>query len=449
MHRPRNRVTTSRRTGGAAFIRVMALVGLSVFFGSGCAAVSFPETGIPVFRVPPEFLGWQKDPERTINLALLTQQPPDAYRLGPGDLLGVWVDGVFAVRGETPPVFQTHQENKERPATGIPILIHADGTIDLPALEPIQVSGMTLREAKIDIQRAYVASDVLQDQFARIIVTLAARRVHQVLVFRQEGDDAVAVDISQRSVNRIKRGTGHLLELPAYQNDVGHALARSGGLPGLEAYNSIIIHRKRFNAVAAGQELKLQLEEGVVLDDSSYEQIVIPLRLPPGEPLSILPEDIILKSGDVVFVEARDSEVFYTGGLLPTGEFTLPRDYDLDVVEAVARVRGSIVNGGLTPAQLVADNHMLNGDIGGPSPGMVIVLRKTPDGGHIPIRVDLNKAIRDPFERIIIQPGDVVLLQQTPGQALSRYLTNIISGEIIWRVFARGDATGVANLIVP
>ncbi len=58
----------------------------------------------------------------------------------------------------------------------------------------------------------------------------------------------------------------------------------------------------------------------------------IPLRLPPGVIPSFRPDDVILKDGDVVYIESRDAEVFYTGGLLPGGEYQIPRDYDLDVL---------------------------------------------------------------------------------------------------------------------
>ena len=62
----------------------------------------------------------------------------------------------------------------------------------------------------------------------------------------------------------------------------------------------------------------------------------IPLRLPPGQTPTFKPEDIILESGDIVMIESREREVFYTGGLLGGGEYPLPRDYDLDVLGALA-----------------------------------------------------------------------------------------------------------------
>ncbi len=68
----------------------------------------------------------------------------------------------------------------------------------------------------------------------------------------------------------------------------------------------------------------------------------IPLRLPPGVIPNIRPEDIILEDGDIVMIDSREAEVFYTGGLLPGGEWPIPRDYDLDILGAMAIAGGGI-----------------------------------------------------------------------------------------------------------
>ena len=60
------------------------------------------------------------------------------------------------------------------------------------------------------------------------------------------------------------------------------------------------------------------------------------------------PTDVVLRSGDTVYVEGREAEVFYTAGLAGSGQFSLPRDYDLDVLQAIALVRGPLVNGGFS-----------------------------------------------------------------------------------------------------
>src|SRR5262249_17246123 len=138
-----------------------------------------------------------------------------------------------------------------------------------------------------------------------------------------------------------KRGTGYNLELPAYENDVLNALTRSGGLPGLDARNEVIIYRTPERGAGRDptpmqwpqQCLPFSLD-GLPGMDGNMRVLRIPLRLPSGTPIPFQPEDIVLRTGDIVFVPSRDAEVFYTGGLLVSGQYPLPRDYDLDVVAA-------------------------------------------------------------------------------------------------------------------
>ncbi|MEK6261183.1 MAG: polysaccharide biosynthesis/export family protein [Planctomycetota bacterium] len=146
--------------------------------------------------------------------------------------------------------------------------------------------------------------------------------------------------------------------------------------------------------------------------------IRIPIRLGPGETADIREEDIILQDGDIVFIESRDTEVFFTGGLLGGGQFTLPRDYDLDILQALS-LASSRGNSG--SARVVGGVSALNNDVS-ISPSTVIVLRKLPDGGEVPIKVDLYRARTDLGERIVIQPGDYILLQYTPLEAVAAFI---------------------------
>lgn len=158
------------------------------------------------------------------------------------------------------------------------------------------------------------------------------------------------------------------------------------------------------------------------LDDRRV--IRIPIRLGPEEHVDIRPQDVILEEGDILFIESRDTEVFYTGGLLGGGQYSLPRDYDLDVLGAIAVASGQRAGGGSggTPAtNSVGGQSALNGDVS-ISASQVIVLRPLPDGTQIPIHVDLYQAMRDPSERTVIQPGDYILLQYTPLEAVGAFV---------------------------
>jgi hypothetical protein len=156
---------------------------------------------------------------------------------------------------------------------------------------------------------------------------------------------------------------------------------------------------------------------------------------------------VILKDGDVVFLEARAAELFYTAGLLPAGEYVLPREYDLDVVEAVSRVHGSLLNGAFAGNNL--SGLLVQQGIGNPSPSSLTVIRRTPGGGQVPIKVDLNLAMRDARERIPVRPGDVLVLQETPGEALARYFTQVFTFNYATRAISSENTNAAAAFAVP
>jgi hypothetical protein len=151
------------------------------------------------------------------------------------------------------------------------------------------------------------------------------------------------------------------------------------------------------------------------------EQIRIPLRMRPNQTVPFKPDDVVLKTGDIIFIESRDTEVYYTGGVLPVAELLLPRDYDLDVMEAVTQCRGPLFNGGVNFNNLAGT--IFASGLGGPSPSELNVIRKTPKGGQITIRVDLNRCAQDTRERILVQPGDFLVLQESLGESFTRYMT--------------------------
>src|SRR5439155_4282031 len=108
----------------------------------------------------------------------------------------------------------------------------------------------------------------------------------------------------------------------------------------LDASNTVVIQRGNPPVgVAPGTT-------PVATASASQQQIRVPLRMRPNEPLPFRPEDVLLKNGDIVFIESRETEVYYTGGLLPVAELPLPRDYDLDVLEAITQTHGPLFNGG-------------------------------------------------------------------------------------------------------
>jgi protein involved in polysaccharide export with SLBB domain len=401
----------------------------------GCAALTNPVAdGIPVHRLPEEIFPAPREDLKPLPLTLLRQEKPAVYRLGPGDILGVYIENLLGDKSAVPPVRLSETGNVP-PSLGYPVPIQGDGTIAIPFADPIQVSGMSLDEARAAIRKAVTETkQLVPKDRARIYVTLMQQRRYHVIVVRQDTGGLI-VD-PQGILGGTKRGSGFPIDLPAYENDVLNALARTGGLPGLDANNEIIIQR---GPPANAPRDKLP---------AVGETVRIPLRVRADEPLTFRPDDVILRDGDIVFIEARDTELFYTGGLLPAGEYVLPRDYDLDVVEAVARVRGPLVNGGFNQSNQFSQQLLASG-MGFPSPSLLSVIRKTCNGRQITIRVDLNRALRDPRERILVQPGDILILQEKPSEAIVRYLNSILRLNYLFSMFRSERTAGTATVNFP
>jgi protein involved in polysaccharide export with SLBB domain len=458
----------TRPLSAAVFLAASLLAG-----PGGCAAVSNPvANGVPVRRLPPEMLARPKKGDRTIPLSVLRQKPPDVYRLAARDILGVWVEGVLGEEKQTPPVHFS-ENSMVPPAIGFPMPVREDGTLALPLIEPVKVAGLTVEEAEAAIRQAYtVKKQILQPGGSRrILVTLLQRRRYPVLVIRQDSPPTTGTTppgtttaSGQRQIGFVLsyggtgptqlRGTGYAVELPAYENDVLNALAVTGGLPGLDAINEVVIQRGYFKAGQNPADVLRGLEncppEWLKAPPAGTADVVrIPLRTPGGQAPPIRPEDIILQTGDIVFIEAREAELFYTGGLLPPGEYLLPRDHDLDVVEAVARVGFPIVTNGINPYNINGNINAISG-IGSPSPSLLAVVRKLPNGGQLPIRVDLNRALCDPRERLLVQAGDVLILQETPAEGFARYFNqSFFRFTFIWRAILSDRTNGTVTVTTP
>jgi hypothetical protein len=226
-----------------------------------------------------------------------------------------------------------------------------------------------------------------------------------------------------------KRGQAEVVDLPAYENDVLHALAATGGLPGLDCINQVWILRTSTDRGLEATQQQVQAGDYPrrVFDQLGGEAnaIRIPMRTCVNEPLPFGPEDILLYDGDIVYIEPRIADVFYTGGLLPGGQIPLPRDHDVDVIEAIALAQGSVGGPGGVSGSSVFRAGAGPGNVVPPT--RALILRKLPNGQQLAIRADLSRAMRDPKERIIIQPGDVVMLHYKPGELAANVTLNFFN----------------------
>jgi protein involved in polysaccharide export with SLBB domain len=437
---------------------------LLLLFGvlSGCAAFTNPvANGVPVSILPPELLAESREGYETIPLTLLRQAPPENYILATGDTLGIYIEGVLG-SAETPPPVQVPATPELPPSIGYPFPIRQDGTISLPYVEPVKVAGMTLEEAEKAVIKAYVDKQILRPEDRRILVSLQRPRQVRVLVVRDDSQGA-GLSVTTQSLYGLgstsaqigggSQATGQVVELPAYENDVLNALTRTGGLPSEASTQEVIIQRGYWNGgngadMLAGDQFCHPTQADLEADEDGKRRIVrIPIETRGGEPLPFTREDVILENGDILIVRSREPELYYTGGLLPASEIALPYNYDLTVVEAVLRSNGPLLNGGINASNL--NGQITGAGVGNPSPSLLSVLRKAPNGQQVTIRVNLNEAVRDPRENILVQAGDVLILQETPQEALARYISQTVQFNFFFRILDRSDAQGSATIVAP
>ncbi|MCA9078658.1 MAG: polysaccharide biosynthesis/export family protein [Planctomycetaceae bacterium] len=404
----------------------------------GCYGITTANKAIPANRLDRYFFTEPKDDLCPVSFTSLGQEKPEAHIVGPGDSLSVYVYGVIPATTDETPVLQRFQSLNQQyypphgsivaPTAGIPMTVDPYGDLELPLVGRLPVAGLTIPETIEAIKKAYLAKDVVQQDRVRVSVALIIPRVERIVVLREDTPATNVALLPPGQVDHIHRGSAQVIDLPAYENDVLHALAATGGLPGTDAGNEIWVFRRDSlpSQLPITAEQLGQLAEGYNGEDH-HSIVRIPLKGHPCSNLPFAPSDVILDEGDVVYVPRRHNEYFYTGGLLSGARVPLPRDEDIDVIEAIALATGS-TGGPLGQSGMAlaggTPGHMVR-------PTRVIILRELPSGDQIQIRVDLARAMQDEKQRIFIKDGDVVMLHFKPHQAVFNGVLNFVNFNVV------------------
>ena len=251
-----------RGLSGNQWLLLLVLLSLN----TGCAGF-MPFHGVPARKYPHALQGERRSGKETINLAKLRRTPPPEYLLDKGDVLAIYVEGVLGDREAIPPVFLPRDSKEANPTLGYPIPVRDDGTISLPLIPALNVRGLSVRQAEDLVKRAYTLDkQILNPGTERILVSLQQPRTYQVLVLRQENQNTTQLSVtSQGSINlgSTKRGTGQIVTLQAYKNDVLHALTLTGGLPGLDAHSAIYVLKSPRMVALSGGPRPLPFPHGI------------------------------------------------------------------------------------------------------------------------------------------------------------------------------------------
>ena len=100
----------------------------------------------------------------------------NVYRLGPGDTVGIFIEGITGT-GQHIPVYMPSPGYNLPPATGYAFTVRDDGTLALPKIQQsLKVKGLTLNETQKLICRTYVEEAKLLGSEAVITVSLIRPR---------------------------------------------------------------------------------------------------------------------------------------------------------------------------------------------------------------------------------------------------------------------------------
>lgn len=402
----------------------------------GCIA-SVVHHAVPVCQLDcQELLSTPRDALVPIDFGLLGQPKPRPRRLMSGDVVSVYIEGVLpssaaqipvVTRGESfTQIYYPPEGSIRVPSVGVPLEVNEAGTITLPFLGEFPAINKTVPELRAALRDALIERGVLKADRERMFLTLIKEGTRRIVIFREDTPDKQPVQISQIEVPYTKIGNGQVVDLPVYQNDLLHALAASGGLPGIDAVREVLILRHQETGPDSCEPLRREGRPIVAADAvkrmATFDLIRsrpkrIPLAIYPGEALNFGPQDVILRDGDIVYLPKRE-EYFYTAGLLPGRRVPMPRDRDIDILQAITLAAGNFgAPTGITgsgPGNVV-------------TPSLAVIVRKHVDGSQLLIRVDLAKALVDPSERIFVRPDDIVMLEFKKSEALANFLLNFFS----------------------
>ena len=290
---------------------------------------------------------------------------PSAYRLDDGDALAIIVDGVLGEFGDAPIHMPTSENSDILPGIGYPILVRK-GAVALPLIDPVNVRGLTPTQAQKKISNAYRREKILKFD-NRVMVSLLRKRTVDVTVIHDDVD-SLSAGFNSRfpGFNQTPRKKVSNVTLPA---DRAHLL---------DALSAAVV-------------------------DLDSEQVVRVLK----------EHRRSLRSGEVVNVKSPSNQFFYASGALNAGQYPIPRDRQLNALQAVALAGGSF-------------NSQRGGAYLGPSELVI-----TRQNGQT-FRVDYQRLQANP-NAVRIRPGDSLSLQYKPREVIGNAAANAIGGGVIRR----------------
>lgn len=324
---------------------------------AGCQSSGYRAANLPAkYRVA------EKKKDTALNLGRLAGAGLGTTQLAPGDLVEVTI-ATGREREQVEPILAR---------------VDDDGAIDLPLIGTVAVASLEPFEAARNVAAAGIERGIY-------------RRPH------------VTLDVKTRATNKITVlgavETPGTYEIPRGACDLAAALGAAGGLTE-EASREVDLLRQGTTFMASSPEnapgdgVSLAAHQQVYGSGSASGAGQRLARIDLAATPEVADDERLLNDRDVVFALPREKEVLHVAGLVNTpGQFDLPHDQDVHLLDAVAMA------GGLKSP--VADK--------------VLVIRRPPGKAEpVVIRASLTRAKRNNLENIRLASGDMVSIERTP-----------------------------------
>ncbi len=321
-------------------------------------------TGCQPMRFTPHELpqAWQVEPvanAQTVDLTRLTGSVARSDVIGLGDVLEVTISAGLS----------------EEDTLTFPVRVNEQGQAIITQIGPVTLEGLDLEEAESAIAVACESAGFYLAP--HVTVTTKRRNMYQITVIG-------AVEV---------QGTH---EIPAGSSDLLHALVAAGGLAENAGTNVEIRQAARpdrsSEPAVAGLDATgdYALAGHTVATGQAAPQVVTVNLATVSETGST---GYRLDDGAVVMVETRDPAALQVLGLV-----TKPDVYDYPIGDNL-RVMGALA---------------LAGGRSNPLANRILVVRLDPQTGEqAVIQVNYNRAKDDLTENMLLQPGDMVIVDQT------------------------------------
>lgn len=322
---------------------------------SGCHANMYDARSLPIQYAAPPVVNVQ-----ALDLSRLAQARATSDTIHAGDVLNVAV--VTGAVGEVP-------ENWS-------LRVAQDGTVNVPLVGAVAVTGTNLLEAERAIRNASIERGVFRRP--AVSTTLAARRTHRITVMG-------AVE------------SPGAYQLPVPNSDLLSALVAAGGLTP-QADRTIEIRHSRQD------KSRLPMPRDPPPDVAALTSYSAAPATAPGAEVELV--DLVeasegksntghaLPDGSIVTVMRRPPRFVHVIGLVRRpNQFEMPHDRPVRVLDAIA----------------------LAGGLSVPIANKVYVIRKPAETEQaIVVKVSLREAKKSDQENILLMAGDVVSVEETP-----------------------------------